>query len=165
MKEYKELRIYHFSNFYLSSIQVGIQAAHAQTELATKCWRGGPDETLLMYHDWAQNHKTTICLCGGNHEMLENIEAIMNNVENEYPYTTFREDEQSLGGILTNVAIVLPDYIYETAAKLKTGEYVLKGNKIFTPVDIRFDCTIERLTLTQFDIDLIAVLNSCGLAS
>ena len=113
------MRCYHFGNFYLSSIQQGIQAAHAQMELFVKYQDTGinyvedyqPTIDEIEYqqkvddlYDWAENHKTMVCLNGGALEDLKNIEELMLNPENKFPWSKFYEDESSLGGILTNIS-------------------------------------------------------------
>ena len=179
------MRCYHFGNFYLSSIQQGIQSAHAQMELFVKYQDTGINylddyqPTIEEYryqdavdalYDWAQNHKTMVCLNGGALQDLKNIEELMKDVGNKYPWSTFYEDEYSLGSILTNIAIVLPEEIYETAAKIRSREYFLTNNTIIEnpiPIGISTDILIEPkfvMTLTDFDVKLIELLNSCQLA-
>jgi len=102
---------------YLSSIQQGIQAAHAQMELFIKYSRVyQPDEFGYIQNvklfDWAENYKTMICLDAGHNKELNDIEEFLSNTENPYPWATFRESSEALGGILTNIAIILPEEIY-----------------------------------------------------
>ena len=167
------MRCYHFGNFYLSSIQQGIQAAHAQMELFVKYQDTGinyvedyqPTIDEIEYqqkvddlYDWAENHKTMVCLNGGDLQDLKNIEELMESLENKYPWSTFYEDEYSLGAILTNVAIVLPEEIYENAAKIRNKEYTLQDNKVWD----EFGKFV--INLSVFDVKLIELLNSCQLA-
>lgn len=170
------MRCYHFGNFYLSSIQQGIQAAHAQMELFIKYKEidlyeyglsagNNPPvhiceaaEKADMLFDWAKNHKTMVCLNGGALQDLKNIEELMESLENKYPWSTFYEDEYSLGAILTNVAIVLPEEIYENAAKIRNKEYTLQDNKVWD----EFGKFV--INLSVFDVKLIELLNSCQLA-
>lgn len=167
------MRCYHFGNFYLSSIQQGIQAAHAQMELFVKYQDTGinyaedyqPTINEIAYqqkvddlYDWAENHKTMVCLNGGALQDLKNIEELMESLENKYPWSTFYEDEYSLGAILTNVAIVLPEEIYENAAKIRNKEYTLQDNKVWD----EFGKFV--INLSVFDVKLIELLNSCQLA-
>lgn len=179
------MRCYHFGNFYLSSIQQGIQSAHAQMELFVKYQDTGinyaedyqPTINEIEYqqkvndlYDWAENHKTMVCLNGGALQDLKNIEELMKDVGNKYPWSTFYEDEYSLGAILTNIAIVLPEEIYDTAAKIRSREYFLTNNVVTeNPIHIGIstDVLIEPkfiMTLTDFDVKLIELLNSCQLA-
>lgn len=105
------MRLYTFINYYLSSIQQGIQSAHIVSELMHKSWE--PD-LAYMIKDWAQNHKTIIVCNGGNNESIENLARFFQIVADEkYPYTTFCEDQNSLCGALTGVGIILPEEIYD----------------------------------------------------
>ena len=182
------MRCYHFGNCYMSSIQQGIQAAHCQMELFAKYQDTGinfindyePSIEEYEYqqkvddlYDWAENHKTMICLSAGNNSQLKEIEELFRQKDNKYPWSYFKEDEDSLGGILTNVAIVLPPEIYDTASKIRSGEYMLCGNAILEkPIKefLTIGCspalqTPNRvMTLTDFEIGLIKILNSCQLA-
>lgn len=156
------MRCYHFGNYYMSSIQQGIQAAHCQMELFVKYEKNlVPNYTSVQkqfLYNWAENHKTMVCLNGGNLQGLKNIETLLQREENKFPWSTFYEDEESLGGILTNVAIILPESIYDTAAKIRSGEYVICVTAV---LDKDGEFVLE---MTEFEIKLIALLNSCQLA-
>lgn len=167
------MRCYHFGNYYMSSIQQGIQAAHCQMELFVKYQDIGINhdydylpaingiEYQIKVHDlydWAENHKTMICLNGGNLQGLKDIESLFQSEQNIFPWATFYEDEMSLGGILTNVCIVLPESIYDSAAKIRNREYTLQDNRVWDELG-KF--VVE---LTEFEVKLIALLNSCQLA-
>lgn len=175
------MRCYTFGNFYLSSIQQGIQGAHSIAELFIKYYDFELDDNSSVaeqerywvketLYDWAENHKTMVCLNGGALGDLKNIEELMKDAENKYPWSTFYEDEYSLGAILTNIAIVLPEEIYETAAKIRSREYFLTNNVVTEnpiPIGISTDVLIEPkfvMLLTDFDVKLIELLNSCQLA-
>ena len=159
------MRCYHFGNYYMSSIQQGIQAAHSVTELFNKYCPHSYNNNQVddvpaidMLFSWSNIHKTMVCLNGGALQDLKNIEELMKDSENKYAWSTFYEDEESLGGILTNVCIVLPEYIYENAAKIRAKEYTLQDNKIWDELG-KFV-----VNLSDFDIKLIELLNSCQLA-
>ena len=92
---------------YLSSIQQGIQAFHCLGEMIRD--RGAE---VAMVDEWLHNHKTLICLNGGNNKSLtEFYDMIVDNPL--YPVAKFHEDEQSMGGMLTCVGIIVPERIYE----------------------------------------------------
>lgn len=166
------MRCYHFGNFYLSSIQQGIQAAHAQMELFVKYREICVDydninpsieeyeyqQQVDDLYDWAENHKTMVCVNGGNLQGLKDIELLFQTDQNKFPWATFYEDEMSLGSLLTNVCIVLPEYIYENAAKIRNREYTLQDNKVWDELGMFV------VNLTEFEIKLIQLLNSCQLA-
>jgi hypothetical protein len=150
------MRLYTFGNYYLSSIQQGIQAGHAAVELFNKYENS---EQLNTVKDWAKNHKTMVCLNGGNNANLKEIRDLFKNETNPYPWTSFYEDDDSLNGTLTCVAIVLPEIIYDIASKIRSREYRLLCLSV-----VLFEGSTAIATLTQFELDLIQKLNSCGLA-
>lgn len=170
------MRCYTFGNFYLSSIQQGIQAAHSVAELFVKYKEIDLYEYSLstgnnpsihiceaadkadMLFDWAKYHKTIVCLNGGALVDLKNIEELMKDSDNKYPWSVFYEDEYSLGEILTNVAIVLPEEIYDTAAKIRSKEFSIQDNNVYDYFNKFY------MTLTDFDKKLIELLTSCQLA-
>ena len=148
------MRIYHFGNFYMSSIQQGIQAAHCQTGMSVKykyCEAYTTPEQQEMYWDWAENHKTMICLNGGMNSDLYDILKMMDSKDNDYPWGYFNESREAMNGMLTNIAIVLPERIYETASKVRSREYTTLED-------------IKHLYLTEFENKLIDTLNSCSIA-
>ena len=101
------MRFYAAGNMYLSSIQQGIQAFHCLGEMVSN--RGAE---IGMVDEWLHNHKTLICLNGGNNAKLEDTWEFLNDPQNVYPYAKFHEDEQSMGGMLTCVGIIVPKEIY-----------------------------------------------------
>ena len=142
------MRGYFFTNnVYMSQIQLGIQAAHcATTMFAEAVERGIDTECFSMMQTYATQFKTKIILAGGNCQSLQNIyNRIVDSArfsyqyENfancsltcsfdeylaeYYPFAKFHEDEESLNGALTCVGIVVPQAIYEFAARLRAREY------------------------------------------
>ena len=104
-----ELRLYSFVNYYLSPIQAGIQTGHAAVQLV-RHYAGLTHRDHDMVMDWADDHKTFIVLNGGNNaQLISAHEAVMNS---GYPYSAFFEDEASLGGIMTCVAVVVPESVF-----------------------------------------------------
>jgi hypothetical protein len=115
-----ELRLYSFVNFYLSDIQKGIQTGHMAVDLV----REYGDEDILPKHcdlvaDWADNHKTFIVLNGGNNLMLDNTANIC--AYSGLPWTTFYEDEESLGGLRTCVGVVVPENYFNATYSAANG--------------------------------------------
>lgn len=106
------MRFYSIGNMYLSSIQQGIQAFHCLGEMTIKY--DAPELAVdSKFYDWLDNHKTLICLNGGNNERLNDFYTFLNSsTYNPYPYTKFHEDDASMGGMLTCVGIVVPEQIY-----------------------------------------------------
>ncbi len=119
-KQGTSMRCYSFVNYYLSDIQRGIQSGHANVELSLLSKEKGYD----MYVDWAKNHKTVVVLNGGNQASLQNIYTTLEDCAKGgmmMPFAKFHEDEQSLNGALTAVSIVVPEFYYETARKVRSN--------------------------------------------
>lgn len=104
------MRLYTFINYYLSSIQQGIQSAHIVSELFAHKFE---PKKASMIKNWAVNHKTIICCNGGNNKSLDELVALFSSLENPYPFIEFYEDEESLGGVRTGVGIILPEHVYD----------------------------------------------------
>lgn len=126
------MRLYTFTNMYLSSIQQGIQPLHVLGDMFVKyspTWDEAgnninPTSNEVLYdmlHDWAENHKTVICLNGGFSENLHNlISDFLSDNENPYPWASFREGQDSLESALTSVGIVLPEHLYQAASAVRS---------------------------------------------
>lgn len=116
-KPVRQLRFYTFTNFYLSSIQQGIQPGHATSELHVKYSKevGSAAHRLMM--DWAVNHKTHIALNGGALGDLlvkyEQLVELAEKAEFPVPYAKFHEDEYSLGGIMTSFGVVVSQELFD----------------------------------------------------
>jgi len=170
------MRCYHFGNMYLSSIQQGIQAAHAQMELFNKYvpktdTDAVSDELFTQLFDWSINHKTMICLNAGYLETMIELYNFIDTEENPYPYSKFQEGEEALGGILTNVAIVLPEHIYVAIKYLNDKKVFFNKNNYLciNDKDKTEDEKLKSFILTQkqytnFDIDLINRIKQFKLA-
>lgn len=104
----------------------------------------------MVLVDWATNHKTMICLNGGNaagiREMYDTLRELGTILE--LPFGKFHEDEQSLDGTMTCCAIVVPQPIYEFAARLRSDETIL----------------ISENELSNEEMGLARLLNEFGLA-
>lgn len=126
-----ELRLYSFVNFYLSSIQQGIQTGHVAVDLVRKYTANGnpfradiTEERVALVEEWADSWKTFITLNGGNASGIAEATNII--LKSGFPWAIFREDEQSLSGIQTCVGVILPDFIFGAQRKLssdRTTEY------------------------------------------
>ena len=99
------MRFYAVGNMYLSSIQQGIQAAHCVGEMTLE------HTGNAMFEDWLSVHKTLICLNGGNNRSLNDFYELV-RYQKQFPVAKFHEDEQSMGGMLTCVGIIVPEKIY-----------------------------------------------------
>lgn len=153
-----ELRLYSFVNFYLSSIQQGIQTAHAAVDLMMnyRCYSGERTKNSALCEEWANLHKTMIVLNGGNNESLEKIFWAAKN--SGYPWAEFREDGPSLGSIRTCVAVVVPEKIF--AAKM------VESDELLSPTLFRYEkeTIIEEYGLFSQEFELIKAIKSCRLA-
>jgi len=109
------MRFYSFINgLYMNSLQYGLQTGHAISEMSL--------HQPHAYTEWAKNHKTIIILDALNHAGLQRAHGAlailcgaynaMVKPEEGIPYVKFHEDEQSLGGIMTCVGVILPEHIY-----------------------------------------------------
>lgn len=161
------LRCYHFGNFYTSSIQQGIQAAHAQMELFVKYQHTPEDlgwdhlneqvmlmENQAMLYQWASQHKTMICLNGGDHNGLTRALGVMEYLDEQLPWASFYEEPGAISehATLTNVCVIVPEKYYTIASKWNK---MLRDTKRF---DIEFlhdgGVTIE---------DKYEIQNSCSI--
>lgn len=102
------MRFYAVGNMYLSSIQQGIQAAHCVAEMLMQPYS---DRRAIM-QEWALNHKTLICLNGGNNKSLNDFYDLV-RYQKQFPVARFHEDQDSMAGMLTCVGIIVPKKIYE----------------------------------------------------
>jgi len=113
-----EYRVYTFTHFMLSSIQQGIQSGHAATALVDKYYDAEAtykqdEEAFDKILTWIREDKTIVCLNGGNSESMFEWYRFFNTHLNPFPWVKFHEDESSMEGILTSIAILLPDRIYD----------------------------------------------------
>lgn len=114
------MRYYGFGNYYLSQIQQGIQAAHTIADILVS----NPGDEIAI--EWAKHHSTIILLNGGNNARLQEIEDLFLEPNHTYPWSSFREDEQSLNSTLTNVGIIVPEKIYEASTALSKRQTSLE---------------------------------------
>ena len=119
------MRLYTFCNWYLNSVAQGIQPAHCIHDMFIKYLSATTSTQYKHLIDWAQNHKTMICLNGGNNA---GVNDLYKQFDEHFkvlglPYVYFREDMESLNGAMTCVAIVMPERIYEYAEKVVRGNH------------------------------------------
>lgn len=115
------MRFYSFTNYYLSSIQQGIQPAHCIADMFIKYADESAERVALL--DWATNHKTMICLNGGNAAVIRDTYEVLARLAGDLnlPFGYFHEDEQSLDGTMTCCGIIVPEYIYSASQYLRAG--------------------------------------------
>ena len=76
-------RCFTFGNFMLSSIQQGIQASHAITEMFVKYKKDSVQKETL--YDWAEWHKTMVCKNGGDADGIRGIYEFFLDKDNPLP--------------------------------------------------------------------------------
>ena len=163
------MRAYFFGNYYLSSIQQGIQALHCIVEMGHKYKFLSIPQTKML-DTWGVIHKTVVLLNGGNQQSLIDLLAFFVGQDNPYPFGSFREDEQSLNEALTCVGIILPEKIYEGSALLRDRRTMIQHleptdlfdnhNKVLVPVG---DNSCPHV-YTEWEITLMQKLNEYRLA-
>lgn len=153
------MRLYTFGNFYLSSIQQGIQAAHLVADMFGYTYqtvRHTDTKAVEVMYDWAQNHKTMVCLNGGNNADLDALYIRLYELGQalELPFDKFHEDRESLNSVMTCCGIIVPANIYEASQAIREGRYS-RDDVVQLPAYGRF---------TVRELDLIFLLNEYGLA-
>lgn len=112
----KGLRLYTFVNFYLSSIQQGIQSAHVAVELFNE-HKGKRGQATALLKDWAENHKTMIVLNGGMAcDVSDGFEGMTSFDVSRYPFAAFYEEPGAIHHsrkAITAWGIVLPPEVYD----------------------------------------------------
>jgi hypothetical protein len=155
-----ELRLYSFVNFYLSPMQKGIQTGHAAVDLTLKYSTAKPGmseeyaQKSLLVSNWAKYNKTFIVLEGGNSGALLNATQIIS--KSDFPYTIFCEDANSLAGLHTCTAVILPDYIFG-ARLMEDGVTYMYQHPTYPSMNTKF-CPGEK------NYDLIKLVTSSRLA-
>ena len=144
-------RAYYFGNMYMSSIQQGIQALHATSEMYLK-YDGEQSAAATDLHDWGEFYKTVVLLNGGDHSALIKIAEFINDPANPYAWAEWNEGDPDLNGAMTCASIVLPARIYESAKELRRPPRYRAKELIATD-------------LTDWELAFIEVLNGCRLAS
>lgn len=153
------MRAYTFTNFMLNSVAQGIQPGHCLVDIVRDYQKHPEGIACERAEDWADNHKTMICLNGGNHANIKDIWAQLNEIGSilQLPYGSFHEDEDTLGGLMTCCGIIVPENIY-TVAVLRWFENDTKGS------DRDGNITIIDDVLTPYQKKLAALIRSYPLA-
>jgi hypothetical protein len=146
------MRLYTFINYYLSSIQQGIQSAHIAVDLFCKYTDPKYDKKILdTIITWADDHKTMVVCNGGNVASLKDLIQFFKDEENIYPWASFCEDGDSLGGTLTGVGIIIPEELYDVTTEFeynkKTG---IRSKQYVYAKDIRVTYADPESYIYQF---------------
>ncbi|TFH02542.1 MAG: hypothetical protein E4H14_17545 [Candidatus Thorarchaeota archaeon] len=151
------MRLYTFCNYYLSSIQQGIQSAHLVHDLFVKYQEDGLESYNLF--EWASKHKTMVVLNGGNSEDLLSMYTNLGlfAIKMNYPHALFCEDKASLNSAVTCVGAVLPEPIYVYNEELKK---LPKDHKL----EAQSTALAQYMGLSYEDVQLAELIRSYPLA-
>lgn len=118
----KDLRLYSFVNFYLSSIQQGIQTAHIISDMVTD-YRHARGQSKDMFLEWCAYGKTIIVLNGGMaKDITEIYEALWDNTVLPYPIGSFNEEPGAIHQeiqAVTAAGVILPPPIYDAKHRIE----------------------------------------------
>lgn len=105
-------RLYCLQNMYLQGIQAGIQSLHTLGEMIKTYTNTDCNQESIMV-DWAESYKTVVILNGGDSNSLLEIKEDVKLYANllHLPWASFKEE--GIGGCITNIGIILPEYIYK----------------------------------------------------
>jgi hypothetical protein len=136
-----ELRMYGLVNYQLTGIQKGIQFLHGVVEYSQMVNRIG-GESLTLYNDWANNHKTVILLNGGTTNHRLNSEnglpfGTLNNYalklsENGIEFSTFNEPD--LGDQLTSVAFIVDERVFNKKDYPNFEDWLVENHKDYSDI-------------------------------
>jgi len=155
----QELRLYTFVNFYLSSIQQGIQSAHVTHSLFVK-YPTVADNSILW--NWAIVDKTMIVLNGGAGIDIQKGFSLVEQLGISYkdvslPYQCFYED--GLSNIMTAFGVVVPQCFFD--AKIATDG---SGSWLYEVPDAMSGGILTTYLPNTPEHQFITMLKSCGLA-
>ena len=111
------MKAYTFINSYICGIQVGIQAGHANVELAKDA--DCNDEVRR----WADDHKTFVWLDGGDSFSMNHLARTL--IPLNLPYAKFYEP--GLDGLMTSVSVLLNEIQCDCVELLRSSS---RGHKI-----------------------------------
>lgn len=143
------MRLYSFVNGrYLSGGQHGIQTGHAAVRIARMV-------DNFVATEWADKHQTFIILNAHNYTGLLDVTRQLSEFINMHnllvdddnlklPYTAFFEDNDSLGGLQTCFACVLPENLYEGISKMDRDVAVQTVDSYWESVD-QYRCMNHKL--------------------
>lgn len=104
------LRLYSFTNMYLSSVQKGLQTAHMVSKMSVAITDPATVSVANMYSEWANVDNTIIILNGGSDAKMHDI--LYHKIlpfRMELPVGFFYESKEALNGVLTSVGIIVPE--------------------------------------------------------
>lgn len=112
------LVMFSFNNYFMSTIQQGIQAGHCWMDMGVKyseaklsgCSPADYD-IISNFWDWARNHKTVNVRNAGDMICIREIITELESQDNPYPWGYFTEDATQCCQT-TSVSIVIPEHVY-----------------------------------------------------
>lgn len=113
MNELPNHRLYSFVNhLYMSPIQWGIQTAHCVSTMSVEY--AVDSEEYASYMQWALGNCVILVCQGGNVASLTALYEELSEICKEFkiPCVKFNEDEQSLGGVITAVSVLMPEELF-----------------------------------------------------
>lgn len=117
-------RLYSLTNYYLSSLQKGLQTAHVVGEMSRREHDSSFSRPVKkIFRQWTDQDKTIILLNGGNNAGIKGATVFLSQFSDRYPVAAFQEDEISLAGASTATGIILPESVY-------TGQSEWAGDKL-----------------------------------
>ena len=159
-------RLYSFVNFYLSSIQQGVQTAHLVAELFNDA-KGDQKKVLRA---WSETDKTIIILNGGAcRDINEKLLFLSKEAFSWHaPVSSFSEDTDSLNGIMTCCGIIVPEYVWGSVDyKTALWKKIISSEAPLSPADYFFQTVSGLVHITKegtADHMLITMMKSCRLA-
>jgi hypothetical protein len=152
----EELRLYSWVNFYLSSIQQGIQTGHMSDEMTCRyCLIDQyKDPAAKLWINWISTHKTYIILNGGDsqsiYDLYSNIAGICSRLN--LPYSKF--NEPGCNNMMTCVGAVIP-------ARYFAAEYDTTNRDVYLSI---IGSLYNVYGVDSDEYDLIKLIKSCQLA-
>ena len=114
------MRLYFFSNMYLSSIQHGAQGVHSFGQIVSEFEPGTAEDATMR--TWLKDYKSLVFLNAGYASVLQKVYSRLEEIASHWdpdatqckalPFAKFHEEEDALGGALTSVAVIVPEDCY-----------------------------------------------------
>lgn len=146
-------KLYIFVNGVLSSAQIAVQAAHVAESICKEYVNKNE-----YYDTWSNNHKTMVLLSVKNNkelkEALSVIRQYSSKIDNNIPHQWFIEDEDTLGGLMTSVAVVISEELTEFINSLKGRIYIVTGERDNGTNEITNKLTGEIFEIEKEIVDL-----------
>lgn len=149
----KDFRLYTFvNNVYMSPTQWGIQSAHVVGEMSQMYFNH------QNFIDWVSRDKTIIVCQGGPVGALLELETFLKGFafgQNGYNFAvqSFREDEYSLGGVITAVGIIIPEALWNAERIFVRAKFSNESDYVkYVHVDEQGNETVYKQTHPLFPL-------------